>query len=227
MNHLNDEQLVSLLYRESEADLETLNAHLVQCSECRHRFQKLSETSNELAADLLSVPAFDIDVAAIVDSKVVGDATQLPPRTHPAPATRFSFGIVALATAVAVMIGGACFLLGSQYPSQQSAEQIREQIAIALSEANSERMTGDPDTIKKYIVALENFIAQQNEQMSENNLISLRNIESRFGQMLAEQRALRKDLQTLAVNAEGEILIARRDIQRIDEFVSLLLPINQ
>lgn len=231
MNHLTDEQLTMLVYQESEADATQWNAHLVDCPACRERLKCLSEIWGVLDADLAVPPEFEVNVNAIVES-------ELPvglPATVPLSTSRVSVGSAVVAASLLLFVGGASFFVGGLYQASRTTGVIQDEVVLAMKAAaldsertsNAARDAKIEQGIDNQISRLKDALAVQNKEMSERNLIALSKIEARFHQMLNEQRTLRTDLQTLAINAEGEITIAQHDIRRINEFVSMPLPVSQ
>ena len=230
MNHLTDEQLTMILYQEPAPETDSWQQHLHQCTQCTERYDELVDTRNNLESDVVTPRDFDVDVKAIVDR----EASSPLPFPESSATQRSTIGLMALATSVLLFVGGASFLLGSVYQANQSTIAIQKEVALAVQAATASPINKpglDLDHriakgIETQFSEIYQNLTAQNERSSQENLIALREIESRFQQMLSEQRALRVDLQTLAVNAEGEISTAQKNIRRIDEFVSLLLPAN-
>jgi hypothetical protein len=233
MKHLTDEQLVALLYGETENTNVSDNQHLPQCPECRERFQQLVEVQQHLNSFEVGESERRIDIQAILDSvePASKDSASLRMESH----DRFRMASLAIVASLLVLAGGLSFLTGVFFQTQQTSALVKQQVANALCELQeSDRETQrqmNQTLVRKFedqLANLQRTLAEQDAKTSAQNLSALQDIESQFEALLVAQSALRRDLQTLAVNAEGEISLAQNDIRRINEFVSILLPsVNQ
>lgn len=230
MNHLTDEQLVLWLYEQTSQGTIDPEHHLESCDECRERFQRLEATKNQL--DLFVVPAreFEIDVRSALSQQPATFQT-VPLRSY--DHRRFPVSRLVMAASLALFIGGLCFLLGAVSQARQMRFAVRDQVASALHEREQrdqaqwqQRDAQINRRLEEHVASLRELFADLEGRDANQSLVALRNIQMQFQRLLNAHFELRKDLQTLAVNAESELRLTQEDIRRIDQFVSYFVPKN-
>ena len=232
MKHLTDQQLIAELYGEAPHSPVEIEQHLKQCPECRVRLQQLSLTKQSLDQFKVDERNEASTTRAILErvrpqADTVARSTSMVDVANP----RSRFGLFSIAASTLLMVGGLSFLIGMLYQSQQTTAAIQQQVKKTLVELqNSERDTERQEkqelvqSIQDQLTQLQRSLSEQDARNSAKNLLALQNIESQFDAFLTEQGALRRDLQTLAINAEGEITSAQRDIRQIGEYISTFIP---
>lgn len=224
MNHLTDEQLAQVLYQEPSAEIAAWMSHLDHCEKCKNNFESWSEVHQQLTGDVVVPPPFEVNVSAIVDPE---RRVEVMGTSSPGMARRFPGSLVALATSVVLFVAAASFMTGTMYQSGQATAAIQSEIATAIELANRYRDSGPaesgiPERIQEQFSLIQDSLAEREGSISGENLAALQGITLQIVRLLDEQRSLRDDFQTMAVNAQGEITMAKRDIRRINEFVSML-----
>ena len=226
MNHLTDEQLVLLLYGESDGkqDIDQ-GSHLDHCSQCNERYQQLDLVRRELTSFETEDRDCRVDVQAIFERE-----SPIADRIKPSPsaAHRGVYQKAVLAASVLLLIGGPCFLAGMQYQSQRSSDLVNDQISTAFDEYEARNQLWQSNQIDSQVnekvktdfSRIEILLADQGSKITARDLAVLKILEARIAELIDEQVAVRRDLQTLAVNAEEEISITKDEIRRLEEFIS-------
>ncbi|MGI9515911.1 MAG: hypothetical protein ACR2NP_02595 [Pirellulaceae bacterium] len=199
MSHLNDEQLVHILYAEVETSLtDETTSHLETCQDCRDRLQLLRNTCALL------------DRATLPDRPIELDADQIIAATHETPLTtrtppwQLASGWMqkALAASLLVAIAAAGFAAGNYYRSAQLTSELE-----ALESRLTQRLTHQtPVTV------------------DTSRDTGLERVERALRRMANEQNQLRRELQSLAVNAESEI---QRTNQQVKAARAALIQLQQ
>jgi anti-sigma-K factor RskA len=123
-------------------ELEAFEAHLAHCPECREHVATFQETVAELA--------YDVDAPAPSPSlrnRVLADARREQPKVVAMPRRRWAFPVAAAAAFAAgcVALGLAFWAsdLANQLDDERAALHRTEEVVIALSDPNSERIPLD------------------------------------------------------------------------------------
>ncbi len=171
-----------------------------------------------------------IDVQAILNTRPsLGSPTATTPRT---PVTS-GLANVWLQTAALALFASIGFLGGAVFYANWNTSSIEEQVAIAVDKIQARNTADNTSTVmnknefEKRLTEIRDAIAKSESIATRQHLRSLQKIGEQFESVFGEQDALRRDLQTLAVNAEEKINLTEQDIIRINEYVSAFLTIPQ
>ncbi len=233
MKHFTDPELVQVFYGDVENELEGDRlSHLNQCVSCARRFGEFKKIAGTLSQNRMPTrPLRDLDAA--VSTRL---AAVMPERQT--QRSRRSVVWTALAASILALVASAGFFAGelfrsrsvNQWFQQSMSQQLRQQQAAfeerfarlehrVVSREDLESIHHQMDQLSVVMVELARRANARESDLAQR-------IEAVLRQIALEQQTLRQGLQTLAVNAESEITLAKADIARLSQ-ISLRVPSSQ
>ena len=224
MIHLNEEQLVAVLYEDLElSEYEILRRHVDECEDCKQRLREMSLVTrfldssgqdsgsvNELAREKTA----NLDLQTIIENYGPANFGNVLTIKNADERNRSHSGFRAawigtgIAVAVLVMATTAGFFFGAQYQERRISGNLDQSFGVLEQRLN--------DSLQHWLLERDS----SNGQTIDERLLA--RLESALSSLVSEQKLLRIDLQSLAVNAESEILFTNRELHLTKEALSRL-----
>jgi len=198
MIHLSEEQFVEVLYGDFEkpGDALLLN-HLDTCDACQKRLAELRQVTRFLDSSNVEDEAAG-KLSNIGFQSMVGEFSGSTPGVTDSPAKGTGWIHQVIAASILLMIAAGGFFAGAQYQRNQISHDVDESLAqLEL------RMTGN----------LQSALQDQMDRPVTIDSELFSRIDRVISNLVSEQKSLRNDLQSLAINAESEILLTNRELQ--------------
>jgi hypothetical protein len=219
-NHLNDRQLVEHLYRDASESPSDWPAHLETCESCRVRLQGLQAVLARLDEPVMPEESVESNLAPVLKRLALPEPAGAVGQRGRTWRERMRLSPV---LAASVLIVAACigFQGGLVYQSRQLdaqldslvAQKVREQLQlVSLDRAEGNR---NPDTLPPGDARAPGHRPDDRPNPIYQALARLHQ----------EQVRLRKDLETLAINAEAELLMTNRELRAATQTLDRIRPV--
>ena len=231
MKHLSEQQLLALFYeRESldPADCISIEKHLQSCTACRQKLDEFEQTAKLLDASEITTPsrAFKLETIAQAHGSEPSFSNIGPrPVTYRALLAIAASSILVFVAAVGFTAGTISQANRSEAHFERRLEEVASQLDKDILQKVALRM--DPANAKlselenRFFERLNEAIAGANRSSSREAAQVLNEIEPHLVRLIDEQRRLRRDLESLAINAEFVITDSQQEMdRRISELTS-------
>lgn len=236
--HFSDAELIEILYGDSSAQKVEESQ---SCEDCRERLQALDQVKGALPT--VECPAHTTDPVRLADQifqshEESGEEWVRLPTKETQLSARQNVNTIWAATIILIFALG--FFCGSWIPANRGSESADNSELQKFEKTWDEKLKSlessfkastqlasdslEQEQLRKQLEKINQSLANMDGPHS-NTTRFLRYLENKMAKIQQDQGDLRKDIQTMAINAEKEINLTRNDVQRLTEVVEYLLPV--
>ncbi|MBL8819929.1 MAG: hypothetical protein JNL58_28145 [Planctomyces sp.] len=219
--HPDDAEWMLWLYNESDVEQSAfLNSHYAECDHCRCRVDRWKTTLAKLSSPAeLPLDSTDVTIPTWMETSAGHSSKSI------AVVPRRSVSSTQLAIAALVVV--LAFFTGRSFSTQPDLEQLRTELKSELQSQLKQELnlsiqseirqlrTGETDLVPLIQSESGRVVSATLSNWVQKNSEHEKQLESVLTGILDNQVNLRRDLETLAIEAEAQILKTRRELLRL------------
>ncbi len=221
-SHPSDADWMLWLYEEADADLaESCRRHLAVCSECHAKVSAWTRSMDALTHWNRNISP-SVQPSAMVAKMMTQPELPTSPAASPG-GTSSSFLRYLIAASIVVL----AFTAGRGFGSKPDLTQLRadikaelrgellQEMSMSLRSELSQLKNKDPDLVPLIQTESGRIVSATLANWAQQNSQNEQQLETLLTGILQNQVTLRQDLETLAIQAEAQILRTRRELLRL------------
>lgn len=230
MTHLNEQQLVELLYGDfaNSDDGELSRKHLLECGECQAAYSRIAGVTELLDLDQDGWDQATRPRAAVMSAARMRDRS-------PIEGSR-TWRVAVIAASLLVLCAGAAFAAGTWWQSRSVARQWAEpwkspefsqRLAQIVRDQTTAQIAEYDQAVSGRLAAIADSLAELRQSDVRGDRESQKRLETILARLVDNQADLRSELEALALAAESAITTTRRDLQYLNQLTKSLAGISR